>query len=342
MARTARRDEPGDWFHLMNRAVARRTLFESRADVELFLQFVGQAVERGWLEVHSYSVMATHFHIMARSPMRALSDALHHVQLSYVRYFNRSRRRDGPLVRGRFRSMLVESFEYRKNLVGYIDANAVHAGVVADAADYEFSSSHAYAVDGGPAWLSRDWVEGVVTGAFGSGEYSGGRYRELFHARFDDRVFAFVDRRSRSGQSDSDPTDSLLAGAAPEVLRWMRAKARLADGTRPGLPVLPTIVITETLAASAHESCVQDAKQSARLASLLLRELAGLTFSEIARISGVSGETARVHVAAARRTILQNPEVARSVARVGHAALVAFYRPRLGSPSTEVRGQVVV
>ena len=42
----------------------------------------------------------------------------------------------------------------------------------------------------------------------------------------------------RRGQCGSDPTDSLLAGAAPEVLRWMQAKARLADAL--GVPEIST------------------------------------------------------------------------------------------------------
>ncbi len=283
MARIARRDEPGDWFHLMNRALARRTLFESRADVGLFLDRVAEVVERGLLEVHCYSVMATHFHFMVRSPQRALSEALHHIQLGYVRYFNRSRRRDGPLVRGRFRSLLLDSFEYRKNLVGNIDANAVHAGVVADAADYEFSSSHAYACGDGPDWLSREWTENVVADAFGPGGFTRERYRELFHARFDQHAFAFVDQRVRRGQCGSDPTDSLLAGAAPEVLRWMQAKARLADGTRPGLPVVPAGVISTSMAVGPHAPCLQNAKQLVRVESLLLRDLAHISHQQLGK-----------------------------------------------------------
>ena len=44
-----------------------------------------------------------------------------------VRRFNRGRKRDGPLVRGRFLSRPVHSLEYREVLVRYIDRNPVQA-----------------------------------------------------------------------------------------------------------------------------------------------------------------------------------------------------------------------
>ena len=63
-----------------------------------FLSRVARAVRRGEIEVHSFCIMATHFHLLVRSPTGRLSEAMRRIQNEYVRYFNRKRRRDGEDV----------------------------------------------------------------------------------------------------------------------------------------------------------------------------------------------------------------------------------------------------
>jgi len=92
----------------MNRGIARRTVFESGADVREFLAQDARAVLAGWIEVRAYCLMATHFDLLVPSPAGALSTAMRAVQNEYVRWFNRRRRRDGALFRWRFRSKVVE------------------------------------------------------------------------------------------------------------------------------------------------------------------------------------------------------------------------------------------
>ena len=109
MARQPRHDDPGSWHHVMNRALARRSLFETSEDIRFFLACVARAVRRGQIEVHAWCILTTHFHMLVRSPKGELSAAMRRIQNRYVRHFNRKRRRDGTLVRGRYRSC-----EFRK------------------------------------------------------------------------------------------------------------------------------------------------------------------------------------------------------------------------------------
>src|SRR5437867_1139696 len=103
----------------MNRGIARRPVFETRADIRFFLACLARAVRRGELEVHVFCVLTTHFHLLVRSPIGRLAVAMKRIENAYVRYYNRTRRRDGPLFRGRFRSRPVESLRYRNLLVRY-------------------------------------------------------------------------------------------------------------------------------------------------------------------------------------------------------------------------------
>ena len=158
MTRLPRFDVPGTWVHVMNRGLARRPIFENADDIRYFLALVACAVRRGEIEVHAFCVLTTHFHLLVRSPSGQLSEAMRRIQNEYVRYFNRSRRRDGPLFRGRFISKPVRSERYRRILVRYIDANAVLAGLAGLPWDYPHGSAARFASGRVPKWLARYWV----------------------------------------------------------------------------------------------------------------------------------------------------------------------------------------
>src|SRR5437667_8847266 len=140
----------------MNRGIARRTVFETRTDVRAFLALLARAVRERRIEVHAFVVLATHFHLVVRSLDGEISETVRLLENPYVRRFNRRRRRDGPLFRGRFRSLPVESGHYFHTLVRYIDQNPVEARLVARAEDYEHGSARRLVLDAPrPRWLAR-------------------------------------------------------------------------------------------------------------------------------------------------------------------------------------------
>ena len=71
-----------------------------------------------------------------------IGEAMQRIQGEYSRHFNRGRRRDGSLYRGRYFSSVVTSQAYADTLVRYIDGNAVQAGLVADPAWHHACSAH--------------------------------------------------------------------------------------------------------------------------------------------------------------------------------------------------------
>ncbi|MCA8949041.1 MAG: transposase [Planctomycetes bacterium] len=332
MPRQKRIDYPGAWFHVMNRAIARRTMFENSVDAGFFLDRIGEAVERGWLEVHSYSLMGTHFHALVRSPSGALSCALRDIQRDYVRHFNRSRRRDGPLVRGRFRSRPVDCLVYRRVLVSYIDANAPRAGLARSPGEHPFGSCRAYLTGEGPAWLERAWVESEVRYVTGNREFTATRYAATFHHEFPDGDWSLVERRLAAGASEGFAIDTLLDGSSPAARDWLRERATLADGTRPGLAIVPANAVGDAIAAVGTATGDTTDPPSDRVAAahaLLLRELAGLPFRLIARRLGRSTEAARQLFRAARAVTTENDEFATFAAEIGDRALRRTYAPWL-------------
>ncbi len=104
MARKWRIDYPGAWHHVMHRGARREAIYDDERDCILFLDLVGQTVNRFGLEVHAYALMPNHYHLLVRSVKGNLSRCMQHLNGSYARGFNSRRTCDGPVFRGRFRS----------------------------------------------------------------------------------------------------------------------------------------------------------------------------------------------------------------------------------------------
>jgi len=293
MPRRPRCDEPGAWHHVTNRGIAKRTLFEGASDIRCFLALLARAVRGGMLEVHAFCVLMTHFHLLVRSPRGELSQAMQVIQNQYVRRFNRRRRRDGTLVRGRFWSKRVLSLRYRSLLVQYIDRNPVKAGMAESAARYPFGSAKQYAAQSGPRWLTRAWVEAAVREATGAQTYDPREYAKAFPPARGTSLDALVASRLSYAGEEDDPLDDLF-GAAPAAVRsWMRYKARLADETKPGMPVVDASSVLQAVARAATDPWAVRWGRKQRCAwtvarAVLLRDLAGATYAEIARLCGRS------------------------------------------------------
>jgi REP element-mobilizing transposase RayT len=299
MARHARNDAPGTWHHVMNRGIARRTLFENELDMRTFLSRLALAVRAKQIEVHSFCILTTHFHLLVRSPEGELSPVMHLVQNSYSRWFNRSRKRDGPLYRARFRSKRADSLVYRRHLVRYIDANAVEAGLVAAPALYPYSSARCYAEPEGPIWLSREWVEDSVMWTARRSVYLPADYAKAFGEPPSERIRRLVERRLSLSNDGHDPLDDLLAATPWRVLEWMRRKAELADGTEIGMPICDGEDVREIVGEARRREGDWVLAGVGRPTSgwhvievALLRELCGATLAEAGAQTGTSASGA--------------------------------------------------
>lgn len=294
MPRIPRHDKPGTWSHVTNRAIARRTLFETELDIRVFLAQVARRVRAGQLEVAAFCVLTTHYHLLVRSPRGELSTAIGLVQKNYSRWFNRTRRRDGALFRGRFLSKPVDSLEYRRTLVRYIDFNPVSARLAAAPALYPHGSARRYAVARGPLWLSRSWIESEVAASAGMDTYDPADYPARFGTPPSARLQALVERRVALRRPGEDPLGELLDAAEEGVLAWMGRKAALADGVGVGTPVCsPEVVMTEIAKRRTENPdwCLHLGRKRtpawAQLEVALLRDLAGLTWEVIGARVGV-------------------------------------------------------
>ena len=343
MARPQRCDGPGVWHHVMNRGIARRTVFEDQRDVRYFLSRLARAVRAHWIEVHAYCVLTTHFHLLVRSSDAGLSRAMGRVLNDYVRWCNRGRKRDGPLFRGRFRSRPVDSLEYRRRLVRYIDGNAVVAGLVPTPALYPHGSARWYMCSRGPIWLERSWIEAEARKGHDAIHYDPQQYVASFAEPISPSLGRVIERRVESGARCLDSLDDLLGAAPEQVLDWMRRKAALADGTCIDLPICDPKDIVDLLTAERAlrpdwrlptSRVRSDAWQLLQVA--LLRDLCGSSLSEIGTHIALSDQGALRAYRQHARALLEFPEYTAVAGQLASMAIEHCYgsRPALDARFT--------
>jgi hypothetical protein len=218
-------------------------MFERREDIRFFLARVAWMVHRGLIEVHAYSLLTTHFHMLIRSLRGDLGFAMCRIQSEYSSRFNRKRNRDGPLVRSRYATRLVGSDVYRDNVIRYIDKNAVDAGLVAKPEWHGASSAYWYGSDRrSPRWLERGWIENRVRARCG-GEFSAAAYLECFRPELSADHEAWILRRLAAGEGAPDPLDDLIDAAPPKVRAWLQRNAEHADGERAVIALAPALAL---------------------------------------------------------------------------------------------------
>jgi len=302
MARPPRVDTPGAFHHVMNRAVGRRPFFETREDIRLFLALLARVVRRGDLEIHAYSVLSTHFHLLVRSPRGRLSAAMAWAEGTYVRAFNAKRDRPGPLVRNRFRSKRVDCLAYFANVVRYIDANAVDAGLVRRPRDYPFASAAAYAGGRTPPWLHPTEVQSVTCRMTGAATFS----PSLYWGHFETPPSAAMRIATERSIARGDRLRLALgpiAAAHPVVRARFAANAASADGMQLETPHIDVDAVELAVREAQELAGPAVARHGTRslcawtmLRIGMLRDLAGESEVEIAGRLGWSRSTVRDHL----------------------------------------------
>ena len=145
MARQPRLTVPGYPHHIIQRGNNRQLIVRDDADRQRLLDLLAEHSLRCRVALHAYVLMDNHFHLLA-TPDTAdgVPQMMQAVGRSYVRYFNNRHGRSGTLWEGRYRSTLIETDRYLLACMAYIDLNPVRAGLVAQAADYPWSSHGHY------------------------------------------------------------------------------------------------------------------------------------------------------------------------------------------------------
>ena len=159
MTRPLRIQYSNAWYHVMNRGRSRTKIFNSPEDYLVFIELLREATFLWKVKIAAYCLMSNHYHLLVQTPGANLSRCMRHINGIYTQYFNRTNRSDGPLFRGRYKSIIVDQDRYLLELVRYIHRNPLRAGLVKRLEDYRWTSHKAYISESNQwNWLHKEFV----------------------------------------------------------------------------------------------------------------------------------------------------------------------------------------
>ncbi|MBO9716865.1 MAG: transposase [Pseudoxanthomonas sp.] len=146
MPRQPRLDLPGIVQHVVQRGNDRQPCFFADIDRARYLQDLRELALARACQVHAYVLMTNHVHLLVTPRQSgAVAVLMQALGRRYVRYVNDHYRRTGTLWEGRYKACLVDGDDYLLRCYRYIELNPVRAGMVADPAEYPWSSHRANA-----------------------------------------------------------------------------------------------------------------------------------------------------------------------------------------------------
>ncbi|MGB5611855.1 MAG: transposase, partial [Sedimenticolaceae bacterium] len=159
MTRPLRIDLAGAPDHVTSRGDRREDNFPDNSDREDWLSLLEQVCERFNWRCHAYCQMTNHYHVVVETPDANLSHGMRQLNGVYTQRFNRRHGLVGHLFQGRFKGILVQRETHLLELARYVVLNPVRAGMVADAAEWHWSSFAAMTGAAlAPSWLTTDWL----------------------------------------------------------------------------------------------------------------------------------------------------------------------------------------
>lgn len=176
MARRLRLHVPGGFYHVTLRGNHRQPIFFTEADRDRLDNVVAEATGRMAAQIHAYCWMTNHVHLLVQISDAPLGKLIQRIASRYARAVQTRLDTTGHLFERRYHAILVDVDAYLTTLVRYIHLNPVRAGLVADPAEYPWSSHRVYLGLCRRDWLTTEFTMRVLGNR---PDYAAARYREL-------------------------------------------------------------------------------------------------------------------------------------------------------------------
>lgn len=126
--------------HIGARCNPHRWLFDSPAERARFLALLEEiAEEHGWT-IWAYCLMGTHYHVLVRAEVTALSAGMQRLNTALAKMVKRRDGVRGDVFDGRFFCVPVTTLGHARRAIRYIALNPVKEGLVEDPSDWPWSN----------------------------------------------------------------------------------------------------------------------------------------------------------------------------------------------------------
>ena len=141
MARTARKNIEGKYFHVMVQGIAKENIFPNDNSKGYYLSSLKKTITKKPVSILAFCVMDNHTHLLlVAENISVIAQYMKIVNSDYARYYNNENDRIGYVFRDRFKSEVIQDTKYLLSCLVYIHNNPVKAGIVKKAEDYNYSS----------------------------------------------------------------------------------------------------------------------------------------------------------------------------------------------------------
>lgn len=155
MARPLRIEYPNAVYHVSNIGLDNQKIFPSPRYFEAFIAGLEETCFRLNVEVHAYCLLKDQYNLLIKTPEANLSRFMRQIDGLYTQHYQRLKKSEGSIFKGRYKAVLVQPEKYLAAL-----ARFVHLGAKKSELDsWQWSSYPAYSNKAkAPAWLVRDAV----------------------------------------------------------------------------------------------------------------------------------------------------------------------------------------
>jgi putative transposase len=130
-------------FHVLNRGVDRKRIFEKDGEYAAFDRIVEETVAVRAMRICAYCLMPNHWHFVLWPEHDGdLAAFMQRLTITHVRCWQEHRHcvGYGHLYQGRYKSFPVDTDEYLYQVLRYVERNALRANLVAQAEDWRWGS----------------------------------------------------------------------------------------------------------------------------------------------------------------------------------------------------------
>ena len=175
------------FYHIYNRGVEKRTIFEELQDYKVFLKYLKESLSpppkpenirktftlqgasfKGIprqpknyfkeIELHSYCLMPNHFHLLVKQKSKnSIEKIMRSLATRYSMYFNKKYDRIGKLFQGHYKAVLIKNDDYLLHLSRYIHLNPLE---YTSSLTKGFSSYADYLQLRKTKWIKTDFILG--------------------------------------------------------------------------------------------------------------------------------------------------------------------------------------
>jgi putative transposase len=143
MPRPPRKAPGGVIFHVLNRGVGRRCIFEKPQDYAAFERVMAHALDAVPVRLLAYCLMPNHWHLIVCPQQDGqLARFMQRLTMTHTRRWQEHYRRvgHGHLYQGRFKSFPVQDDRHFLIVARYVERNALRANLVERAEQWRWSS----------------------------------------------------------------------------------------------------------------------------------------------------------------------------------------------------------